>query len=63
MTASWNICIRINIITIKIPKNPICRYRSPISSGRTDDNTCDPSRGGTGIRLKTARKIFNVIPA
>jgi hypothetical protein len=53
---------RINIITTRIPKNPICRKRSPISGGSIDDNTCEPSSGGTGIKLKTVRKIFNVIP-
>ncbi len=46
-------------IKIKInPNLPILRNLYMALSGRKDARIFDPSRGGMGIKLNTARKIF-----
>ena len=47
-----NIKIKIN------PNLPILKNLYIASSGRYDANIFEPSRGGIGMKLNTARKIF-----
>lgn len=47
---------------ISVPYNPILRYLAVYLFGKRSNKICEPSRGGTGNRLKANKKILRNTP-